>query len=79
MKVLKFGGASIGSHEGVDRVKEIVLSQQEDVIVVVSALSDVTDELYRLIELAAHGELEQYEQGLARLEERHFDMSRYAV
>ena len=79
MKVLKFGGASIGSHEGVDRVKEIVLSQQEDVIVVVSALSDVTDELYRLIELAAHGELEQYEQGLVRLEERHFDLAHYAV
>ena len=43
MKVLKFGGTSIGTHEGVDRVKEIVLTQQEDVIVVVSAVSVVTD------------------------------------
>ena len=44
MKVLKFGGTSIGTHEGDDRVKEIVLNQQDDVIVDVSALSDVTDE-----------------------------------
>ena len=38
MKVLKFGGTSVGSVESLKNVKNIVESQDDQVIVVVSAL-----------------------------------------
>ena len=45
MKVLKFGGSSVGSKESITNLKQIVESQQDDVIVVVSALGGITDKL----------------------------------
>ena len=47
MKVLKFGGTSVGSVESVLKVKDIVEAQLEPVIVVVSALGGITDQLIR--------------------------------
>ncbi|MEI6754484.1 MAG: bifunctional aspartate kinase/homoserine dehydrogenase I [Paludibacter sp.] len=55
MKVLKFGGTSVGSIHGVLSVKKIVEEQNEPVIVVVSALSGITDELYKISNLACEG------------------------
>jgi len=69
MKVMKFGGTSVGSAEAVLNVKKIVESQNESVVVVVSALSGVTDQLYRISQLAASGNemyLEEYNQMFAR-------------
>ncbi|MEX0985926.1 MAG: bifunctional aspartate kinase/homoserine dehydrogenase I [Bacteroidales bacterium] len=43
MKVLKFGGTSIGSPEIIRVVKKIVESQQEPSVVVVSAFGGITD------------------------------------
>jgi aspartokinase/homoserine dehydrogenase 1 len=46
MRVLKFGGTSVGSAETIARVKEIVLSVgDEQVVVVVSAVGGITDRL----------------------------------
>ena len=45
MKVLKFGGTSVGSADSILNVKKIVESQAEPVIVVVSALGGITDKL----------------------------------
>jgi len=53
MKVLKFGGSSIDSPENVARVKKIIESQTGQVIVVVSALRGITDELLELSKQAA--------------------------
>lgn len=50
MKILKFGGTSVGSVENLNKVKEILISDQEDKIVVCSAMSGVTDQLIRLVE-----------------------------
>ena len=55
MKVLKFGGTSVGSAENIKRVKEIVEKQTDDVIVVVSALGGVTDKIVRAAQLASTG------------------------
>jgi len=43
MKVLKFGGTSVGSAANIKKVKSIVNNQPDDVIVVVSAMGGVTD------------------------------------
>lgn len=50
MKVLKFGGTSVGSPESLRNVRSIIESQTDSVIVTVSALGGVTN---RLIDLAA--------------------------
>jgi len=55
MKVLKFGGTSVGSAANIKRVKDIVLSQKDDVIVVVSALGGITDKILSAARTAASG------------------------
>ena len=55
MKVLKFGGTSVGSAENIKRVKEIVQNQDDDVIVVVSALGGITDKILNAALLASTG------------------------
>jgi len=69
MKVLKFGGTSVGSVNGILSVKKIVEEQSEPVIVVVSALSGITDQLYSVAKLACDGDntyLTEYEKMLSR-------------
>ncbi|MFT3753658.1 MAG: bifunctional aspartate kinase/homoserine dehydrogenase I [Paludibacter sp.] len=69
MKVLKFGGTSVGSANGILSVKKIVEAEQEPVIVVVSALSGITDQLYKVSKLASEGDdayLAEYQSMLAR-------------
>ena len=43
MKVMKFGGTSVGSVNSILSVKQIVEAVEEPVIVVVSALGGITD------------------------------------
>lgn len=53
MKVLKFGGTSVGSVENLREVKKIVASQKDDVVVIVSALGGVTDTILNMARTAA--------------------------
>ena len=48
MKVMKFGGTSVGSVNSILSVKQIVEAVEEPVIVVVSALGGITDKLINL-------------------------------
>jgi len=57
MKVLKFGGTSVGTVESLRNVKSIVEGQEEPVIVVVSALGGITDQLINTARLAAQGDI----------------------
>ncbi len=54
MRILKFGGSSVASPERINNVIEIIKSNQAEnsrVIVVVSALGGITDQLVKLCEL----------------------------
>ncbi len=53
MKVLKFGGSSIGTPERIRNVKKIIDSEQLPCVVVVSAFQDVTDSLKKCSDLAS--------------------------
>ena len=53
MKVLKFGGTSVGSPERIRGVKKIIESQSSPCMVVVSAFQGITDELKQICELAS--------------------------
>ena len=52
MKVLKFGGTSVGSVESVRQIQGIIREQTDDCIVVVSALGGITDQLLKAARLA---------------------------
>jgi aspartokinase/homoserine dehydrogenase 1 len=73
MKVLKFGGTSVGSVESILNVKKIVESRTEPVIVVVSALGGITDQLIATSKMAASGD-EAYIQSYNEMEQRHHQM-----
>jgi aspartokinase/homoserine dehydrogenase 1 len=70
MKVLKFGGTSVGTIESLKNVKKIVEGCQEQVIVVVSALGGITDQLIKTAQLAANGDIAHLE-SYAHIVERH--------
>ena len=56
MKVLKFGGTSVGSVDSILNVKKIVEACNEPVIVVVSALGGITDKLIQTSQMAVSGD-----------------------
>ncbi|MBQ6279592.1 MAG: bifunctional aspartate kinase/homoserine dehydrogenase I, partial [Muribaculaceae bacterium] len=60
MKVLKFGGTSVGTVEALRNVKYIVEHQEEPVVVVVSALGGLTDTLIKAANLAAKNDISAY-------------------
>ena len=73
MKVLKFGGTSVGSTESILNVKKIVESQSEPVIVVVSALGGITDKLIKTSQMAVKGD-PLYQKSFWEIAERHEEM-----
>ena len=60
MKVLKFGGTSVGTVDALRNVKHIVESQEEQVVVVVSALGGLTDMLIKAANMAARNDIAAY-------------------
>ena len=73
MKVLKFGGSSVGSVNSILSVKKIVEAVEEPVIVVVSALGGITDKLIKTSEMAASGNA-AYEKEYRDILNRHIEM-----
>ncbi len=69
MKVLKFGGTSVGSVENLQKVKSIVNNLSEPAIVVVSAVGGITDKLLNTARTATRGTedyLSEYNEIVAR-------------
>ena len=73
MKVLKFGGTSVGSVQSMLSVKKIVEAVDGKVIVVVSALGGITDKLIRTSQMAASGDV-GYELEWKEIVNRHIEM-----
>jgi len=71
MKVLKFGGTSVGSAENIQKVKEILMGQDDDVIVVVSALGGITDKILSAAKMAAIG-TGYFQAELTEINTRHY-------
>ena len=73
MKVLKFGGTSVGSVAGIRNLDQIAQGCDKPVVVVVSALGGVTDMLISTAVTATRGD-EAYREGMAKLTIRHHDI-----
>jgi len=75
MKVLKFGGTSVGSVKSILSLKDIVEAEArtQPVVVVVSALDGITDKLIAISELALKGD-KSYRDEFDGIVERHHQM-----
>jgi bifunctional aspartokinase / homoserine dehydrogenase 1 len=71
MKVLKFGGTSVESASAIRKVRDIILQETTDIIVVVSALGGVTDMILKAARVAAAAS-EDYLPVLNEIKARHF-------
>lgn len=78
MKVLKFGGTSVGTPERIKGVKKIIESQKSDCVVVVSAFQGITDELKQTSELAC-AQNHEFKAHLDRITTRHTECAKQLV
>jgi len=74
MKILKFGGTSVGTASSIQALLEILKSTKENPIVVVSAFAGVTNQLIDMAECACQEQ--PYEEQLKELESRHYEVVR---
>lgn len=74
MKVLKFGGTSVANAENIKLVLDIIInkSKEDKLVVVVSALSKVTD-LLQLASIKAASNDESFKDIVAEIEKKHLD------
>lgn len=73
MKVLKFGGTSVGTVESLKEVKKIVEAIEGKAIIVVSALGGLTDKLISTAKLAENNE-EAYIKEMDGIRNRHYQI-----
>ena len=78
MKIMKFGGTSVGSVDSIQKVKQIVESEKDSVIVVVSALGGITDQLIRTATMATRGDI-AYEAEFEGMVRRHDEMIQQVI
>ena len=74
MKVLKFGGTSVGSVESIRQIQQIIAQQSNDCVVVVSALGGITDQLLKAAQLALQDH-EEYLEIYQVIRQRHINMA----
>lgn len=78
MKVLKFGGTSVGTIDSINQVIRIIAENKQPIAVVYSAMGGVTNKLIEIGTLASKGD-QKYLDILQNIEERHFAAIRALV
>lgn len=75
MKVMKFGGTSVGSVKSILSLRNIVEreARRQPVVVVVSALGGITDKLLQTAQMALDGD-ERYKSEMKSMADRHHQM-----
>jgi aspartate kinase len=71
MKIMKFGGTSVGKPERMHQVAQLVTRDEEPKIVVLSALSGTTNTLVAIGESLSKGEKENAKQQIDKLQEHY--------
>ncbi|HTK06978.1 MAG TPA: aspartate kinase [Ktedonobacteraceae bacterium] len=84
VSVLKFGGTSVGSSERIRRVATIIKQTLQDTpasfpVVVVSAMSGVTDQLLRIARYACSQSEDEYTRELVVLRQKHLETATEVV
>src|SRR5688572_15664261 len=73
MKIMKFGGTSVGKPERMRHVAELITKDAEEKIVVLSALSGTTNVLVSIGESLAKGERDQAKKQIDTLETHYYE------
>lgn len=73
MKILKFGGSSVGSPKIIAEVKRIVESEQKPLVVVVSAFKGITDQIIKASNIAARKDA-AYAHEVEDMRKRHLEV-----
>jgi aspartate kinase len=68
MKVMKFGGTSVGKPERMRQVSQLITKDKDSIIVVLSALSGTTNALVEIGNSIAAGERDLAKQQIDKLE-----------
>ncbi|MBG6131459.1 aspartate kinase [Aquimarina sp. EL_43] len=71
MKVLKFGGTSLGSAACLEQVRDIILNINDSKIVVCSAMAGVTNMLVKLVEAIKDNQKDSCKEIVLQLQEHH--------
>lgn len=79
MKIMKFGGTSVGKPERMHQVAELITKDNEPTIVVLSALSGTTNALVSIGEAMAAGDRELAKQQIDKLEAHYHDFIKNLV
>src|SRR5208282_5528996 len=81
LRVMKFGGTSVGNAGSIEKTVEIIRAAARDsnLVVVVSAMSGVTDRLIEAAALSESGDSEQVAQILEELHNQHNDVARALI
>src|ERR1700693_2022539 len=79
MKVMKFGGTSVGNPERMHHIVNLITSQTEPTIVVLSALSGTTNSLVEIIYNIAKGDRTTAKQNIDKLEEHYHNFIKELV
>lgn len=74
MKVLKFGGTSVGTAASIRNVKEIIAAEGGNMILVLSAMSGVTNHLVQLVRNFKEGNETALAEGISELREKHLNL-----
>ena len=77
--VMKFGGTSIGDAGAIRRMRRIVEGERRPRLVVVSALSGVTDQLFALAATAGRAETDTADAEVEALRRRHHELTAQVV
>lgn len=80
MKILKFGGTSVANAQNIILVEKIIKKEslKDRMVIIVSALHGVTDQLIKGAESASAKD-ETYLQIIKALEEKHINLTRSAL
>ena len=80
IKILKFGGTSIGSFDSIKNVIQIIKKvEKESIILVFSAFGNTTDDLQKAAEISASGKLKDSENILFDLKNYHYSLTEQFV
>ncbi|MDD3793740.1 MAG: aspartate kinase [Candidatus Gracilibacteria bacterium] len=78
MKVLKFGGTSVGSTEMIKKTAEIIINSKknDDVVIVVSAMTKVTNSLFDICDNVGIGNMDNVLAMFQILKEKHLNVAK---
>jgi len=75
MKVLKFGGTSVGTAASIRNVRNIVFGQEGTKLLVLSAMSGVTNKLVEISEKVKTGDFDSCSQIILEIKTKHYNLT----